>query len=53
MDRLQRLFARVGSWLDMMSGAYGATAAVRLHETPTPADLKRLGIKPKDFTVRL
>lgn len=52
MNRFYRFFARIGSWLDMISGAYGATAAVRLHERPKAADLKRLGIRPEDFTVR-
>jgi len=53
MKRLNRVFARIISWLDMVSGAYGAAAAVRLHERPASADLRRLGIAPKDFTVRL
>jgi hypothetical protein len=53
MNRLHSLLARIGSWLDMVSGAYGATAAIRVHQTPAATDLKRLGIKPKSFTVRL
>jgi hypothetical protein len=53
MKRLQTVLDRIGSWLDMVSGAYGATVAVRLHERPAAADLRRLGIKPRDFTVRL
>ena len=52
MDRLRTFLAAIAPWLDMLSGAYGATAAVRLHERPTSADLKRLGIAPQDFTVR-
>jgi hypothetical protein len=53
MKRLTALVARIGTFLDVLSGAYGATASVRMHERPSKADLRRLGIKPKDFTVRL
>lgn len=53
MERLHSLFVRALSWLDMVSGAYGAAVAIRLHERPAPADLRRLGIVPKSFTVRL
>ena len=53
MKRLQTVLDSIGSWLDVMSGAYGATVAIRLHERPAAADLRRLGIKPQDFTVRL
>jgi hypothetical protein len=52
MKRLHAVLDRIGSWLDMISGAYGATVAVRLHERPAAADLQRLGIRPRDFTVR-
>jgi hypothetical protein len=53
MKRLHAVLHRIASWLDMVSGAYGATVAVRLHERPAPADLKRLGIRPRDFNVKL
>ena len=53
MKRLHAVLDHIGSWLDMMSGAYGATVAIRLHERPAAADLKRLGIRPGDFTVRI
>jgi hypothetical protein len=42
MEKLRDVFS-------LIAAAFGAAAAVRAHNRPTDADLKRLGIRTKDF----
>jgi hypothetical protein len=42
-------FSRIQNLISLIAAAFGAAAAVRAHHRPTDADLRRLGIRAKDF----
>ncbi len=49
---MSRLFARFARFVATASAVFGAVAALRVHHRPSAADLREMGIEPKDFTVR-
>jgi hypothetical protein len=42
-------FSRIQNLMSLIAAAFGAAAAVRAHTRPSDADLRRLGIRAKDF----